>query len=102
MKATGERRFAAAPGLSWVVERDGVRLMDDLARRTEVLRYPEAAVWELLTGGHDVAAAARQLQWILAVPLAEAEACVQRSLEAWLAAGWLTPMAAEPGAGCDE
>lgn len=92
-----ERAYRAAAGVSWVVQDRGVEVLDEAARRSQRLGYPEAAVWELLLRGHDVPAAAEMLRWVLDVPPEEARELVERCLGEWTRAGWLEASGREAG-----
>ena len=84
--------FRLAAGVSWVVQEAGVLVIDELARRSVLLSYPQAAVWDLLARGCDRRCAAGMLRWILAVDAPEADGQVKRCLEEWIEAGWMEPV----------
>jgi hypothetical protein len=86
---TDQLTYGASVGMSWVVQAHGVRVSDELARRSETLDYPEAAIWELLLRGHSVREAGAALQWILEVPADQAQGLVARCVREWTGAGWL-------------
>lgn len=78
--------YRVAPGLSWVVENGGVQIVDEVARQSERVGYPEAVVWELLVRGHNERQAGDRLRWILGVGADEAHAMVRRCRDGWTVA----------------
>jgi hypothetical protein len=82
--------YCVAPGIRWIVEERGVRIIDELARRSEALGYPEAAVWELLLRGHSLPETVRMVRHIAGVTGAQAQMSVERCIDRWCKAGWLT------------
>jgi len=80
----------AAPGIRWLVEEYGVLVIDELARRSEALSYPEAAVWELLLRGHSLPETVRMFSHIAGVTDEQAQTSVERCIDRWRQAGWLT------------
>ena len=83
--------YRPAAGVSWVVQDEGVRLIDELSRQVETLAHPAAAAWELLARGHDAARAAEMFGWIAGLPAGQAAAEVRRYIRQWTDAGWLEP-----------
>jgi len=80
---------SACPGISWVVEEYGVRVIDEIARQSETLEGAEAVVWELLLAGHEWPEVAGVLQCAIGVPLEQAEDLITDCLRVWVEAGWL-------------
>lgn len=81
--------YRAPVGISWIVQSRGVQILDEIARCSESLGYPEAAVWELLVHKHDPVAASAMLTWILDITDEEARAHIERCVQTWIKAGWL-------------
>jgi len=81
--------YRAAPGVRWVVEGQGVVVIDELARRSEELSYPEAAVWELLLSGHTVPETISMVKHIAGFTDGSARTCVTQCIDLWCKAGWL-------------
>ena len=79
----------AAIGVRWVVEARGIRVIDELARCTQVLQYPEAGVWELLMRGHSLQQTSSMISHIAALSSEQADALVEQCVGAWRKAGWL-------------
>jgi len=82
--------YRAAPGIRWLVEEHGVLVIDELARRSEVLSYPEAAAWELLQRGHSLPETVRMFRHIAGVTDQQAQTSVEQCIDRWRQAGWLT------------
>jgi hypothetical protein len=78
-----------SPGITWIVRDRGVLVVDELARRSETLSYPEAAVWELLCRGHCLSRVVAMLIAILGVAEEEAQECTERCVHEWLEEGWM-------------
>ncbi len=73
-------------------------VIDELARRAETLSYPQAAVWELLCGGHRLSKVIAMLAAVLGGTEEEARECTERCVQKWLTEGWMTaaPSAENP------
>ena len=83
--------FRAAQGVSWVAQGNGVRVLDEVSRRSEVLSYPEAAVWDMACRGRDGAYISANLRWIVGDERRVSEDEVHACLSRWLQAGLLAP-----------
>jgi hypothetical protein len=84
--------YRSSPGISWIVQDHGVQVIDELARRSQILLYPEAVIWELLLRGHTLQNATAMLGWILGITVAEAHKHIERCAHEWLGAGWIIAM----------
>jgi hypothetical protein len=51
-KSDGESRFRPEPAISWVVEQEGICLLQKSTADAFFLSYPKAAVWDLLFQGY--------------------------------------------------
>lgn len=80
-------RYRPCAGVSWLVQGAGVLVIDEVARRSLMLAYPEAAVWELLLRGHDARQAGAMLRWIVGDSEQEAHSHVERYVQEWSKAG---------------
>jgi len=78
----------SAPDTSWIVQADGVVLVNSRRRTAVVVRYPEAAVWDLLTR-HPVAEVTRKVACIASLEREEAERVVRSAIDQWVAQGFL-------------
>lgn len=79
-----------APGIQWVVERQGITLFSADAARCVSLPYPGAGLWALLANGNYTPAAARELfEVLLDADAAQASAAVAGLLAAWTSMGLL-------------
>jgi hypothetical protein len=81
--------YQAAPGMSWVVQTRGIRVIDEAARHSKMLDYPEALVWEELARGRDGKSAAGTVCRVTNLDEVEAEALVRQLLCEWMEAGWI-------------
>jgi hypothetical protein len=84
--------YRSSPGISWIVQVHGVQVIDELARRSQILLYPEAVIWELLLRGHTLQNSADMLRWILGTTVAEAHKHIERCAHEWLGTGWIIAM----------
>lgn len=82
-------RWRHAPHMAWVVEVDGVVLMDNLTGALHRLGYPDAAVWDLVGREPTVSGLAIKIGPIAALDPKAAEFYVVRKLEEWAEAGLL-------------
>lgn len=89
----GARRYRPAVGLAWSVETAGLRLADGNGAVFD-LGYPEAAVWELLARGLDMAKVVDLARWIAGDAPAAAPARVEACIDRWCRAGWIVEIAA--------
>lgn len=82
--------YICAPGLQWSVESWGILLIIAERNVSRSFKYPEAAVWDLLTRGFDVAHMASMIYYIGGLPdkIAAAE-YVSSRLRAWQEEGLL-------------
>jgi hypothetical protein len=83
-------RYSIATGVAWSVETRGLRLADGRGGVFE-LRYPDAAVFDLLSRGLDVAKVMDLTRWIVADTPAAAQARVSSLVDEWLRVGWIVP-----------
>jgi hypothetical protein len=81
--------YRLSPGITWIVLDRGVLVIDELARRSETLSYPEAAVWELLCRGHCLSRVVAMLIVILGVAEEKAQEYAERYVHEWLGEGWM-------------
>jgi hypothetical protein len=84
--------YRTSPGITWVVQDRGVLVIDELARSSKTLSYPEAAVWELLFRDHCLSTAVAMLGWILGIAEEEAQEHTRRCIHEWLETGWIMVM----------
>ena len=87
---TAARRYACKPEVAWVVEDDGILLVNRATGTTRFLGYPEAAVWDLLSRGRSFARAVSTLRATTERDAAEAERLVRDCIRQWVDAGILT------------
>jgi hypothetical protein len=80
--------YRVAPDVRWVVERTTLRLVA-AAGLPSTLHYPEAAVWDLVSRGYDIAAASRILAPVAGLDERQAEALVRVTVDRWVRAGML-------------
>ena len=82
--------YRLSPGITWIVQKSGVLVIDERSRDSEKLNYPDAIVWELLCRGHSPAKAANMLGFILGVTAQKAQEHIELCIREWLDAGWIT------------
>lgn len=82
------RSYRLAPGVRWAVERSAVKLTD--AKGTvRTLRYPEAAVWDLLSRGYAFDKVVSMITHIAALDSPGANVLVRTSVEDWAQSGFI-------------
>ena len=79
--------YKPAPGVRWTVEREGVQVC--FAGGAVFLRYPQAAVWDLLARGQTVDEAIRKLRFIAALDPQAATQLVTDECRRWCSQGLL-------------
>ena len=76
--------YRAARGVSWVTHDNGILIIDEVARRSELLAYPEAAVWDMACRGHDTAYIEINLRWIMGNDWMPDNDIVRENLGRWV------------------
>lgn len=79
-----------APFVRWSVESFGIRLSDDLGRRSLALEFPAAAVWEFITQGRSQAETAHLTSAVTGLADDAARTLVADLTQAWRSDHWLT------------
>jgi hypothetical protein len=79
-----------ASHIRWAVEADGLLLVNSATGAVHRLRYPDAAVWDLIGREPSVLSLAYKIGPIAARDPMAAEQYVRRKLKEWADAGWLT------------
>lgn len=77
-----------APHVSWIVQPDGVLLVNDVSHGCQRLRHPRSAVWDLLTR-HGPAEVARKLTYIADLAPDRAWELVEDCVTEWIRLGYL-------------
>ena len=91
------KKYRTASGVSWIAQDDGILIVDEVARRSETLDYPEAAVWDMACRGHDLASIETALRWIMGDAGEDSGASMsgdniaREILERWVREGLLYP-----------
>ncbi|WP_310600609.1 hypothetical protein [Desulfobulbus sp.] len=94
MKTAGNHGPPGAAHIFWLVERQGIVLLDPRRNRQLHLAYPEAAVWDLLIRRWPAATMRAMLAVIAGIGEDEAGRLIAACLDRWRTEGWLK----EPGA----
>jgi hypothetical protein len=89
MNMADRPKWRCAGQVSWVVEPQGVVLINALQARRRCLAYPEAAVWDLLTRAYSEEKICSMLELIVGISPQEAAKLVGSCLDAWAEEGWL-------------
>ena len=82
------RKYKLSPGVRWVVERFSVTLTDGQGT-VRTLRYPEAAVWDLLSRGYAFEKVVSMITHIAAVDASTADSLVRATVDDWAQAGFI-------------
>jgi hypothetical protein len=80
-------RYHCAPNVVWSVERRGVRLLNIASRASQMIFYPQAAIWDMVC--RDVPRIPEKMADIAGLPPAEADALVSEAVEQWVRDGSL-------------
>ncbi len=81
--------YRSAPGLSWLVEPDGLVLTSSVTGAVHRLRYPEAAVWDWISRGESWAGTVRNTGAVARLDPEAAQRLVRGAVCAWVEAGLL-------------
>jgi hypothetical protein len=80
------KKYRLSPNVRWVVERFTV-IVTDGSGRVRALRYPEAAIWDLVSRGYAYDKVVPMMAHIAARDAAEADTLVRTTLENWAGDG---------------
>ena len=76
--------------MKWAVEARGVLLINPETGATEMLGYPQAAIWDFLTRGESTERIAAKMCAIASLEPTAARVLVEETVAAFQEAGWLT------------
>jgi hypothetical protein len=79
--------YGCAPNVVWSIERRGIRLLNTGSRASQMIPYPQAAIWELVC--RHVPIVPEKMAAIAGIPPADVERLVSESVEQWLRDGFL-------------
>jgi hypothetical protein len=80
-------KYGCAPNVVWSIERRGVRLLNTASRASQMISYPQAAIWDLVC--RNVPRIPEKMAAIAGLPPAEADSLVSEALEQWVRDGFL-------------
>jgi hypothetical protein len=80
--------YRVSPGVAWVVELDGIILINRGSSNTLRLGYPQAAVWDLANRGLPFERIVSLLSVISALSSEQAGRLVQESFQQWQEQGF--------------
>jgi hypothetical protein len=78
--------------IGWVVESEGVRLLDSADPQLLSIPYPEAAVWDLLSRRYTKSSMVSLMAVIGQMSEVEAEELIDRCVLDWRQRGYLKPL----------
>lgn len=81
--------YQCASHTYWIVEQQGIVLINISENRYSRLYYPEAAIWDLLTRNLPYDRLLRMLMVISSLDNESAASLIEQSLKQWIANGWL-------------
>jgi hypothetical protein len=73
----------------WAVDIRGIALVNQATGTTRFLKYPQAAIWDLIARNYPYAHTIRMLQAITTLQEAEVQAILRESLDTWVKNGFL-------------
>ena len=79
--STLKKNYQSRSGISWVVEKNGIRLFKEMTGNSIFLNYPEAALWDLISQGYSYLRAEMVLSRIFSMDPAETQKMMNDSLE---------------------
>lgn len=82
-------KYRIAPHVLWSVEDLGITLIDTVKGEVYSLRYPHAAVWDLISRGYPFKQILSMLCAIVDLEMDKAEQILIESLRAWTSSGFL-------------
>ena len=83
------KTYRAARGVGWVARGNGILIIDEVARRSEMLVYPDAAVWDMACRGHGRASIRTGLRWIMGDDRMPDDDVALENLDRWVRDGLL-------------
>ena len=85
------KTYRASRGVCWLSQGNGILIIDEVARRSYLLAYPEAAIWDMICRGHCVASIKAGLRWIMGDEFIPDSGIVRENLSRWVREGLLNP-----------
>lgn len=82
-------RYTTGPGIGWVVEENGLLVLDAVNRRELFLPYPEAALWDLLSRHQSLEVVMPVLLAIFKTNSTAYEQWALKEIALWETNGWL-------------
>jgi len=86
------KTYRAAPGVCWAAQGNGILIIDEVARHSELLAYPDAAVWDMACRGHGIASIMAGIRWIMGDDWIQDCGAISESLDRWVRDGLLEPI----------
>ena len=81
--------WVCAPDVFWTVQSAGVLVLNARTGVSAELRYPEAAVWDLLMRGRDRMRMVRILSVVAGLTTPSARREIERCIAQWQLSGWI-------------
>lgn len=85
-----KRQYHCPKHISWIVEKNGVLLLDTANHRSKKLSSAEAALWDLLTRKRTKERLLAMIAAITQKTPDDAESYLDECLDSWLQDGWLS------------
>ena len=89
LKPMTNMTYECADSTRWAVETRGIALVNQETEATCFLKYPQAAIWDLIARNYPYTSIIRMLQAITSLQEAEVQAILLKSLDTWVKAGFL-------------
>jgi hypothetical protein len=74
----------------WTIETHGIALVNQETGTTCFLKYPQAAIWDLIARNYPYPRIIRMLQAITSLQKEEVQTMLRKSLDMWVKNGFLT------------
>jgi hypothetical protein len=87
--------YVSHPDVAWVVEKSGIRLIRKDTGTSELIIYPEAMLWELLSCNKPYERLVNIITAVAGLSKETAEHFIRKKVGDWIREGWLAVQASD-------
>jgi hypothetical protein len=81
--------YVSHPDVAWIVEKSGIHLINKNTGKSEFILYPEAMLWELLSGNKPYKRLVNIIAAVVGLSQEASEYFISRKVGDWTKEGWL-------------
>jgi hypothetical protein len=87
--------YVSHPEVAWVVEKSGIRLIRQDTGASELIVYPEAMLWDLLSRNRPYERLVNIIATVAGLRKETAEHFIRKKVGDWIREGWLAEQAGD-------